>query len=83
MQWKWKEWEHSAVKMACPCPVFIEFRQIAHVPLEDLDLDLERRRLEDDDEIPPERWPEASPDGETRSEKVVAEEDECSIVLGT
>lgn len=73
--------------MACPCPAFIEFRQIAHVPLEQLDLDLERRSPEAEEVIEEtEQWPEASPDGERRSEKGVAElieEEECSTVLGT
>lgn len=36
MQWKWKECEHSAVKIACPCPRFIEVKHIAQVFLEDL-----------------------------------------------
>lgn len=31
MQWKWKVWEHSAVKRAWPCPAFMLPRQIAHV----------------------------------------------------
>jgi hypothetical protein len=32
MHWKWKAWEHSAVKMACLCPGFIAFKHIAHTP---------------------------------------------------
>lgn len=31
MQPKWNEWEHSAVKIACPCPVSKLPKQIAHV----------------------------------------------------
>lgn len=54
--------------------------------LEDLDLDLERRRPEDEGVGVVARWPEASPDGETRSENEVAEElrdeEEWSNVLG-
>jgi len=55
--------------------------------LEQLDLDLERRSPEAEEVIEEtEQWPEASPDGERRSEKGVAElieEEECSTVLGT
>lgn len=31
IQWKWKEWEHSAVKMAWPWPDSMVFRHIAQV----------------------------------------------------
>lgn len=31
MQWKWKEWEHSAVNIACPAPGLMEVRHIEHV----------------------------------------------------
>lgn len=36
MQWKWKECEHSAVKIACPPPCFILVRHIEQVCLDGL-----------------------------------------------
>lgn len=48
MQWKWKEWEHSAIKMAWPCPVFMAVRHIAQVLLLLLSGDVGKRRPEED-----------------------------------
>lgn len=49
MQWKWKEWEHSAVKMAWPWPGFIEVRHIAQSSLDDLEPCFGKLMLEEDD----------------------------------
>lgn len=45
IQTKWKEWEHSAVKMAWPCPALTLLRQMAQFFLERRELKL-RESLE-------------------------------------
>lgn len=54
MQLKWKAWEHSAVKIAWPCPVFRFPKQMAHVFLEDRVLKL-RVNMEVEEEEEEER----------------------------
>lgn len=53
MQQKWKEWEHSAVKMATPCPLLKLPKQMGQVFLDDLEvwkLRLRERPREDEPE---------------------------------